>query len=43
MKTLDAEERKEALEAVRMLYRLGIIGIFVYEELIAKILKNTGA
>lgn len=42
MEILDAEERVKAIDAVRLLYQLGLIGMFVYGELIAKIERNTG-
>lgn len=41
MKTLDNEEMLTAREAVRILYRLGLLDIYAYEKLIARIERNT--
>ncbi len=42
MKTLDNAEMNEAIMAVRLLYRIRAIDSFIYEELLAKIIRNTG-
>ena len=42
IKTLDAEERKDALKAISLLHQLGIISTFVFEQLKRKIVISTG-
>jgi len=42
MRTLDAEERRHAIDAARLLYNLLIIDLATYEHIIATIEQNTG-
>lgn len=43
LRILDNEEMLKAKDAVRLLYRLGIIDMTEYEFLLVKIDRNTGA